>query len=141
MAQTTFISLPIQNLEKSKEFFTKIGFELQPNFTDENAACFKMNDCSYIMLLKPEFFMSFTKKKLADSIQTTEVIVAVTTNSRAEVDEIVDKAFKAGAVKSNDPFEMPGMYGRSFQDLDFHLWEVVYMDEVEFEKNRHNIAK
>ncbi|MFT9848820.1 VOC family protein [Aneurinibacillus sp. REN35] len=129
-AEKIFVNLPIKDLDKSVEFFTKIGFEFNPQFTDQNAACMVISEHIFVMLLVEPFFKTFTKKEIADATKTTEVIIALSAESKEKVDEIVNKALAAGGKASNEPFSQGDfMYGWSFQDLDGHLWEVMYMDQ------------
>ncbi|MCM3177443.1 VOC family protein [Cytobacillus horneckiae] len=128
-ADRTYINLPVKNLKKSVDFFTKVGFEFDANFTDENATCMVINDHTFIMLLVEDFFKTFTKKQISDSAKNTEVIVALSAESRDKVDEIVNKALAAGGKTSNEPIDHGFMYGWSFEDIDGHLWEVVYTAE------------
>ncbi len=129
MAKQIFVNLPVRDLKRSVDFFTGLGFTFNPQFTDENATCMIVNDEAFVMLLVEPFFQSFTKKALANATTDTEVIMALSADSRAEVDALADKALAAGAKPSNDPMEEGPMYGRSFQDVDGHLWEVFHMDE------------
>lgn len=124
-----FVNLPVKDLNKSIDFFTAIGYEFNPQFTDQNAACLVIGDNIFAMLLVEEFFQTFTKKELTDATRSTEVIVALSADSKAQVDEIVNKALAAGATPSNDPVDHGFMYSWSFQDLDGHLWEFLYMDQ------------
>jgi uncharacterized protein len=124
----TFVNLPVKNLPATMDFFTKLGFTFNPQFTDDNAACMIISDDSWVMLLKEEFFKTFTKKAITDTRESTEVIVAVSAASRKEADELADKALAAGGKPLRDPEDYGWMYSRSFQDLDGHLWEVGYMD-------------
>jgi predicted lactoylglutathione lyase len=128
MSIKIFVNLPVKDLKKSMEFFTGLGFSFNPQFTDENAACLVFSDSIYAMLLTEKFFKTFVTKEIADTTKTIEVINALFLDSRKEVDELVDKALKAGAGKYREPDEMDFMYSRSFSDLDGHLWEVGYMD-------------
>ncbi|OCA81713.1 extradiol dioxygenase [Bacillus sp. FJAT-27225] len=128
-----FVNLPVKDLDRSIEFFKKIGFEFDSRFTDENATCMIIGENIYAMLLVEKFFQSFTKKEIADPKRTTEVILALTAGSREEVDEIVKKALDAGGQFSNDPQDHGFMYSSSFQDVDGHLWEVFYMENPEQE--------
>ncbi|MBC6314725.1 VOC family protein [Listeria grandensis] len=123
-----FVNLAVKDLDKSVEFFTALGFEFNPQFTDENATCMILNENTFIMLLVEKFFQNFTKKEIADSTKTTEAIIAISADDRAGVDEIVEKALAAGGTVSNDKTDEGFMYSWSFQDIDGHLWEVVYMD-------------
>ncbi|MBG9943968.1 VOC family protein [Brevibacillus formosus] len=124
-----FVNLPVKDLNKSIDFFTAIGYEFNPQFTDQNAACLVIGENIFAMLLVEEFFQTFTKKELADATRSTEVIVALSADSKEQVDEIVNKALAAGATPSNDPVDHGFMYSWSFQDLDGHLWEFLYMDQ------------
>ncbi|KZZ84743.1 VOC family protein [Bacillus sp. SJS] len=124
-----FINLPVKDLDRTVDFFTKLGFEFNPHFTDKNATCMIINEHTYAMLLVEDYFKTFTKKEISDSAKSTEVIVALAAESRAHVDEIVNKALDAGGKSSNEPIDHGFMYGWSFQDVNDHLWEVFYMDE------------
>lgn len=123
-----FVNLPIKDLNATMGFFTKIGFEFNMQFTDDKAACLVLGDNIYAMLLKEEFFQTFIKKEIADASRSTEVITALSADSREQVDELADKALAAGAKQYNDPVDHGFMYTRSFEDLDGHLWEITYMD-------------
>lgn len=128
MSTKIFVNLPVKDLKKSMEFFTRLGFSFNPQFTDENAACLVFSESIYAMLLTEKFFKTFVTKEIADTNKTTEVINALFLDSRKAVDELVDKAMQAGAKKYRDSDEMDFMYSRSFSDLDGHLWEVGYMN-------------
>jgi predicted lactoylglutathione lyase len=129
MSRMIFVNLPVADLEKSKALFTGLGFEFDPMFSDERAASMIIQDgASYVMLLQNEFFKSFLAKDIADARATTEVTVCVSADSRAGVDELVDKALSLGASPASEPQDMGFMYGRSFYDLDGHHWEVAWMD-------------
>ena len=123
-----FVNLPVKNLDRSVDFFTKLGFTFDPQFTDESATQMIVGQKAFVMLLVENRFKDFTKKELVDATKHTEVIMALSAESREAVDELADKALEAGGSPANDPLEMGFMYGRSFQDPDGHLWEVVWMD-------------
>jgi predicted lactoylglutathione lyase len=123
-----FVNLPVKDLDKSVAFFTKLGFTFNPQFTDETATCMIVNDQGFVMLLVENKFKEFTKKAIGDTKTHTEVILAISAESRAQVDELADKALAAGGQPSIKPMDLGFMYNRSFQDLDGHLWEVFYMD-------------
>ncbi|WP_281248608.1 VOC family protein [Domibacillus antri] len=127
-ADQIFVNLPVKDLQKSMAFFKEIGFEFNAQFTDENAACLVVSDHIFVMLLVEAFFQTFTKKELVDAAKSTEVILALSAESREQVDDIVNKALEAGGKASNDPMDHGFMYGWSFQDIDGHLWEVMYME-------------
>ncbi|CAG7598302.1 hypothetical protein PAESOLCIP111_00214 [Paenibacillus solanacearum] len=127
-ADKIFVNLPVANLQRSIDFFSKVGFEFNAQFTDDNATSMVISEHIYVMLLVEDFFRTFTKKDIANAHKTTEAIVALSAESREQVDEIVDKALAAGASVSNEPADHGFMYTRSFEDLDGHLWEIMYMD-------------
>jgi predicted lactoylglutathione lyase len=127
MAMKTFLNLPVKDLNRSVEFFTALGFTFDQNFTDENATCMVINDDSYAMLLVEPFFKSFITKDLADSTKVTEVITALTADSREEVDQLVAKAREAGSPRIGEVVEEGPMYSRSFEDPDGHTWEIFHM--------------
>lgn len=128
-ANQIFVNLPVKDLNKSIAFFTELGFAFNPQFTDEKATCMIINDNIFVMLLVESFFQTFTKKEVADASASTEVILALSAKSREEVDSLVQKALAAGGKASNDSVDHGFMYSWSFQDIDGHLWELVYMDE------------
>lgn len=128
-ADKIFVNLPVKDLNQSIAFFTEIGFEFNPQFTDENATCMVVSENIFVMLLVQDYFKTFTKKEISDATISTEVIVALSAESKEKVDEIVNKALAAGGKASNDPIDHGFMYGWSFQDLDGHLWELMYMVE------------
>lgn len=123
-----FVNLPVTDLDKSIEFFTKLGFTFDARFTDETATAMIVNDESVVMLLVKGRFKDFTKKELVDATTHTEAIMALSAESREDVDAFADTALEAGGSPANDPMEMDFMYGRSFQDLDGHLWEIFWMN-------------
>ncbi|MGH3320239.1 MAG: VOC family protein [Streptosporangiaceae bacterium] len=129
-----FVNLPVKDLNKSIAFFTKLGFEFNPQFTDENATCMIVNDHAFVMLLVEDFFQTFTKKDLCDATTQTESILALSADSREAVDDMVNKALGAGGSRANDPMDEGPMYGWSFQDPEGHLWEVMYMDPSALEQ-------
>ena len=128
MANKIFVNLPVRNLNKSMEFFTKLGFTFNPQFTDDTAACMIVTDDIFVMLLTEDRFKSFTPKAICDATKSTEVLVCLSLGSRRKVVEMVRKAVAAGGTTYDDPQDYGFMYGHGFQDLDSHLWEVIYMD-------------
>jgi predicted lactoylglutathione lyase len=123
-----FVNLAVKDLDRSVDFFTKLGFSFNPQFTDETATCMIVSDEAFVMLLVEPRFKEFTKKQLVDSTTHTEAILALSADSREQVDQLVRTALEAGGRPSNDPIEMGFMYGWSFADPDGHLWEVFWMD-------------
>ena len=134
MSTKIFVNLPVKDLKRSMDFFNSLGFTFNPQFTDERAACLVISEDIYFMLLTEKIFKTFMTKEIADTSKTTEVINAVFFDSRETVDELADKALKAGARKYREPDIMDFMYSRSFSDLDGHLWEVGYMDPGHVQK-------
>ena len=128
MSRQIYVNLPIKNMERSKAFFGALGFSFNPQFTNEQGACMVIADDIYAMLLVEPFFQTFTKKPIADATKSTEVLVCLSCESRAEVDQLVKKAVAAGGSAPNAPQDHGFMYGHGFQDLDGHIWELVYMD-------------
>src|SRR4051812_24604446 len=128
MSRLTFVNLPVQDLTKSVEFFTRLGFEFYPAFTDEKATCMVVSDKAFVMLLVQPFFATFTTKDVTDPSTHTGVIMGVSADSRAEVDALVERALELGGGIAKEPTDEGYMYGRSFYDLDGHAWEVIWMD-------------
>jgi predicted lactoylglutathione lyase len=128
MVKQIFVNLPVRDLQASKDFFGKLGFTFNEQFTDENAACMVIGENLYAMLLVEPFFQTFIKKEIADATKTTEVLNALSVESREEVDEMMAKALEAGATEPREPQDQGFMYNRAFEDLDGHIWEVFYMD-------------
>ena len=128
MATKIFVNLPVKNLNKSIEFFTKLGFSFNQQFTDETATCMIVTDDIFVMLLTEEKFKTFTPKEICDAKKATEVLVCLSLESRAKVDETVRKAVAAGGATYNEPQDHGFMYGHGYQDLDGHIWELIYME-------------
>jgi uncharacterized protein len=124
-----FVNLPANDLNKTIEFFTKLGFKFNPQFTDENATCMIVGEDIFVMLLVEKFFKTFTKKEICDTSKNTEVIVALSVEGREKVDQMINKAIEAGGRESREPQDHGWMYGRSFEDINGHIWEIIYMDE------------
>jgi len=130
MNKQIFVNLPVKNLEKSKAFFAALGYTFNPQFTDENAASMVIHDGSiYAMLLVEDFFRTFTSKPIANAKEATEVLVCLSCESRDEVNELVRKAVAAGGKTPREPKDYGFMYAHGFEDLDGHIWELVYMAE------------
>jgi predicted lactoylglutathione lyase len=132
MATKIFINLPVADLEKAKSFYTAIGFTNNPQFTDETAACMVLTEEIYVMLLSHSKFNEFTKKEIGNTFQTASVINCLSVDSIEEVNVMVDKAVKAGGKEPFEGKDYGFMQQRSFEDLDGHLWEVLYMDMAKF---------
>lgn len=129
MSTQIFVNLPVKDLDKSVAFFTALGYTFNPQFTDKNATCMIVSeDHIYVMLLVEPFFKTFTPKPIADARSATEVILAVSCESKGEVDEMVRKAVAAGATTPMPAQDHGFLYQHGYQDLDGHLWELMWMD-------------
>jgi predicted lactoylglutathione lyase len=139
MAKQIFVNLPVKNLNKTIEFFTRLGFKFNPQFTDENATCMIIGENMYAMLLVEKFFKGFIPgKEIADSFKSAEVLVAMSAQSREEVDRMTDTAVSAGGTEYREAEDHGWMYGRAFQDLDGHIWEILHMDESKMPEEMKN---
>ncbi|MGW0463787.1 VOC family protein [Streptomyces sp. NPDC003027] len=135
MTQMIFVNLPVKDLETSKGFWSKLGYSFNPQFSDESTACLVISDTIFAMLLTEPRFRDFTKpgKEIADATKTTEVLLALSADSREKVDELADAALAAGGSPAKEPQDLGFMYGRSFTDPDGHHWELVWMDPAAVE--------
>jgi predicted lactoylglutathione lyase len=127
MARQIFVNLPVKDLDRSVAFFTRLGFTFNPDFTDETATCMVVSDDIFVMLLTEAKFKTFTPKAIADATRSTEVLVCLSCESRAEVEDTVRKAVAAGGTTYNEPQDHGFMYAHGFQDLDGHIWELIAM--------------
>ncbi|TGD80285.1 VOC family protein [Hymenobacter wooponensis] len=132
MATSIFVNLPVKDLGASVAFFTQLGFRFDQQMTDERGTCMVVSDTIYVMLLTEPFFQSFTAKPLINAHQTNEAILCLSVDSRTEVDRIADAALAVGGhvVPQQPQNEVEFMYDRNFQDLDGHLWNILYMNPV-----------
>jgi predicted lactoylglutathione lyase len=128
MARKIFVNLPIKDMGRSQAFFRALGFSFNPQFTNEQGACMVIAEDSFVMLLVEPFFKTFIKKPISDAKKSTEVLVCLSCESRGEVDDLVKKALASGGTAPNAPQDHGFMYGHGFEDLDGHLWEVMWMD-------------
>lgn len=128
-----FVNLAVQDLGRSVDFFTGLGFSFDPNFTDESATCMIVSDEAFVMLVVADRFKDFTKKEVADPTKQTETMVALSAASREEVDELVDKALAAGGSQAGETQDHGFMYSRGFYDPDGHHWDFVWMDPAALE--------
>src|SRR5262245_24524068 len=128
MSTKIFVNLPVKDLDKSIKFFTGLGYTFNPQFTDETATCMIVADDIYVMLLTHPKFQSFTPKAVCDATKSTEVLVCLSCDSRAQVDEMVRKAVAAGGTTYNKAQDHGFMYAHGYQDLDGHIWELMWMD-------------
>jgi predicted lactoylglutathione lyase len=122
-----FVNIPVRDIPASKAFFATLGFTFDEKFTDDSCACMVVSEQAYVMLIAESRFGEFTGKPIADARTTTEAILCVSAESRDAVDAFADAALGAGGSTANEPMDHGFMYGRSFNDLDGHLWEVMWM--------------
>ncbi len=130
MFRQIFVNLPIKDMARSQAFFKALGLSFNKQFTNEKGACLEIAENIYAMLLVEPFFQGFTKLPISDAKKATEVLIALSCDSRAEVDDMVAKAVAAGATTPNAPMDHGFMYQHGFADLDGHQWEVFWMDEA-----------
>jgi uncharacterized protein len=135
MIKKIFVNLAVKDLDKSMAFFKALGFSFNPQFTDKTAACMVMSEDIYAMLLTHPKIKQFTKKEIADAHKTTEVLTALAVESKAKVQELMDKAIAAGAKEPRPPQDYGFMFGRSFEDPDGHIWELFWMDPAHARKD------
>jgi len=128
MSRMIFVNLPVKDLDTAKAFYEAIGATNNPQFTDETAACMVFSDIIHVMLLTHDKFAQFTPKKIADAHATSEVLLCISADSREGVNDITDKAIAAGGKEARDRQDYGFMYSRSFEDLDGHIWEPMWMD-------------
>jgi uncharacterized protein len=127
MHSQMFVNLPVKDLKRSVDFFTKVGYTFNPQFTDDNATCMILGDNLFVMLLTQKFFGSFTNKAICDTSKANEALTCVACSSKAQVDELVAKARAAGARVPRQAQDHGFMYAHGYEDLDGHTWELVYM--------------
>jgi predicted lactoylglutathione lyase len=139
-ASSIYINMPVKDVKKSIEFFSSLGFAFNPQMTGEDAACMIVNPGVSVMMLTHERFKGFAEQPVSDAHRDTEAIIILEVESRARVDEVAAKA-KAGGAKVRNPDDQGFMYGHGFQDLDGHLWDVMYMDQAELAKMQAAQAK
>jgi len=128
LATKIFVNLPVRDIAHSVEFFAQLGFSFNPQFTGDGAACMIVTGDIYVMLLTEEKFKTFTPNEICDTTRNTEVLVCLSCESRGKVDEMVRKAVGAGGRTYKQPQDHGFMYGHGFQDLDGHIWEIMFME-------------
>jgi predicted lactoylglutathione lyase len=127
MVNQIFVNLPVKDLDRSVAFWTALGFSFNPQFTDENATSMLVGDNIFVMLLVEPYFQGFTPKPVSDATRQTEVLVALSLESRAAVDALLDKAVASGGTETQPARDLGFMYQRSFADPDGHQWEPFFM--------------
>jgi len=128
MHKQIYVNLPVKDLARSRAFFSSLGFEFNPQFSNDQGACMIVGENIFAMLLAEPFFQGFTNKPIANARETTEVLTCLSCESREEVDALVSKALAAGGRAPNPKQDHGFMYGHGFEDLDGHVWELSYMD-------------
>jgi predicted lactoylglutathione lyase len=128
MSTSIFINLPVKDLKKSMDFYTQIGFQNNPQFTDDTAACMMYTETIFVMLLTHNKFKEFSRKTIADTKTTAAVINSLSVDNAEGVNSMVEKALQAGGSEPTEAKDYGFMQQRSFEDIDGHLWEVIYMD-------------
>ena len=129
MPKMIFVNLPVRDLGRATAFYEAVGAEKNPQFSDGTASCMVFSDTIHVMLLTHDKFRQFTPKEIADARATSEVLICISADSREAVDDMVDRAGSAGGAIDPGPKQDYGfMYGRSFEDPDGHIWEVMWMD-------------
>ena len=141
MTQMIFVNLPVADLEKSKAFYSAIGFTNEPKFTDETAAAMQLSDAICVMLLAHDKWKSFTSKTIPNAKQSAQVMLCLSRESREHVDAtLADVATAGGNADCDPPQDYGFMYGRSFEDPDGHNWEVMWMDQAAVEQGPEAFA-
>ncbi|GHI04548.1 glyoxalase [Streptomyces cellostaticus] len=126
--QMIFVNLVTNDVPATKKFFTELGYTINPQFSTDECACVQISDTIIAMLMTRGHYSQFTKKEIVDSAKSSEVLLCLSAESREKVDELVDKAIEAGGTAHGEPQDHGFMYGRAFDDLDGHTWEVAWMD-------------
>lgn len=128
MAKQIYVNLPVKDLPKSKAFFEELDFAFDSQFTNDKAACLVIEENIYVMLLSEEFFKTFTNKEVCDARKSTEVLLCLSCENRTQVDDMVARAASAGGNVPRSVQDEGFMYSHAFEDLDGHIWELVYME-------------
>ncbi len=134
MDKLVYINLPVENLERSKKFYSQLGYEFNQLYTNDVAACMVVSKTIHVMLLTKPFFSTFTQKTIVDAKSNVQVLICLSIESREAVDALVGKALELGATAERPPNDHSFMYERSFSDLDGHIWEIMWMDEAAYKK-------
>jgi predicted lactoylglutathione lyase len=142
MSRMIFVNLPVEDLKRSKAFYAALGFVNEPKFTNDAAAAMVLSDTIVVMLLTKPFYSTFTSKPIADAHSSSEVLLCISCESPAEVDQITDAAASNGGKADVGPKQDVGfMYGRSFEDPDGHIWEPMWMDSKFAEQGAHPVEQ
>jgi len=128
MKAKIFVNLPVRDLKKAMDFYSSVGFSNNKQFTDNTAAAMQLNDDIYVMLLTHEKFKQFTPKQISDSSKSTEVLNSLALENKDQVNEMFDKAIKAGGAETRPAEDLGFMFSKSFSDVDGHIWEPFWMN-------------
>lgn len=128
MATNMYLNIPVKDLNKTNEFFKKLGFSFNPQFSNEQATCVIISESIFVMMVQEEMFKGFSKKEICDTKKSTEVFIGLSAESKEKVIEMVDAAVEAGGSVYSEPQDHGWMYSHSFADLDGHQWDLFYMD-------------
>ena len=132
-ARKLFVNVAVDDVARSTDFFTELGFDFDERFCDSTASCLVLSDVAFVMLLQRDRFRDFSGKAVCDTTSHTEALLAISCATREEVDELVRRALAAGGSPALDPLDHGFMYGWSFYDPDGHHWEVLWMDPAALE--------
>lgn len=135
MSRMLFANMPVKDVDATRAFFTRLGFEFNSTFSDENCASMIVSEQATVMFLAEARFKDFISDDIADTARAREVLMCVSAGSRDEVDSLVDTAVDAGGTVWMQPQDHGFMYGRAFRDLDNHVWEVMWMDPAAVPSN------
>ncbi|MET3029231.1 VOC family protein [Flavobacterium sp. UW10123] len=135
MKTKIFLNLAVKDLNSAVSFYNGLGFSTNPKFTNEKGACLVIDENIFVMLLVEEFYQTFTKKQICDPKTTSEALMAISVDTREQVDEMMEKAIKSGGTDYNQAQDYGWMYQKTFLDVDGHHWEVFFMDESQIPSN------
>lgn len=128
MPTMMFLNIPVRDLKASMAYYKALGFEHNPQFTDDTAACIVFSDTIFAMILTHEKFLSFSPKPIPDPAQFTQALYGLSRDSREAVDEVAEAGLKAGGTEARPAQDYGFMYSRAIADLDGHVWEYIWMD-------------
>jgi predicted lactoylglutathione lyase len=140
-SRSIFVNIPVKDVRASQEFFGALGFRFNPKFTNESCACMHISEQAYVMLLDEARFADFTSKPIVDARAGTESILCISADSRDDVDALADAALAAGGTGANEAMDHGFMYGRSFNDPDGHIWEIMWMSPEAIEAGPPEVAQ
>ena len=128
-----YVNLPVKDVQKTREFWTKLGFPTNDEMSNDKSVCVVMNDNTYVMFLTEEFFQTFSERPVPKG-DTTQVLVAISLDTREQVDHMVNTAVANGAKQHEEPQDYGWMYHNSFWDINGHGWNVMFADPSQMPK-------